>query len=170
MANSVRTPEEWQSVSSREFVERLREVKDRSGFAYRELERRAAENGDVLPHSTLASALKRESLPRREVVESFVRACGRDPEEVDAWVRERDRLARGEQYPQGSAEPRGHGGAVESVAPDRQRRVVGWRGSLVGVVIGTAVTSFGWWLASDVPDSAVPDSAPSRCEASFPAS
>ncbi|MFC9976635.1 LamG domain-containing protein [Spirillospora sp. NPDC127200] len=78
------------------FVAGLRWLKARSGFSYRQLERRAEAAGDTLPRSTAAQALKGRSLPRREVVEAFVRAClgpERTVAEAAYWLAAYDRLA-----------------------------------------------------------------------------
>jgi hypothetical protein len=61
-----------------EFVALLRRLKQRSGLSYRQLERRAAERGEVLPRSTLADVLRQGALPRVETVEVFLRACGQE--------------------------------------------------------------------------------------------
>lgn len=54
----------------------LRGLIDDSGLTYRQLQRRAETHGDTLPPSTLASALKRDTLPRRDLVVAVLRACG----------------------------------------------------------------------------------------------
>ncbi len=64
----------------------MRRLKARSGLSYRALERRAERCGDVLPRSTLQTALAREELPRWPLVAAFVRACGCDPHEASAWL------------------------------------------------------------------------------------
>ncbi|MEU6366928.1 XRE family transcriptional regulator [Streptomyces sp. NPDC046931] len=76
------------------FVESLQRLKERSGLTYRELEERAARNGEMLARSTLAGILRRTSLPRPDLLAAFVRACG-DGERVDAWLDARDRIAAG---------------------------------------------------------------------------
>ncbi|MBM0231560.1 XRE family transcriptional regulator [Micromonospora sp. STR1_7] len=77
-----------------EFVDLLRQLKDRSRLTYRQLEQRAAASGDVLARSTAADILRRSTLPRAEVVAAFVRACGAQ-DQVEAWLRARNRLAAG---------------------------------------------------------------------------
>ncbi|CAM5673237.1 helix-turn-helix domain-containing protein [Streptomyces aurantiogriseus] len=74
------------------FVASMQRLKEHAGLTYRELEERAALNGDVLARSTLADILRRTSLPRPEVLAAFVRACGDGPR-VDAWLDARNRLA-----------------------------------------------------------------------------
>ncbi|WP_280889514.1 helix-turn-helix transcriptional regulator [Streptomyces sp. LBL] len=74
------------------FVESMQQLKERSGLTYRELEERAARNGDVLARSTLADMLRRTSLPRPEVLAAFVRACG-DGQRVGVWLDARNRIA-----------------------------------------------------------------------------
>ncbi|GLZ79547.1 hypothetical protein Afil01_43540 [Actinorhabdospora filicis] len=67
-----------------EFLLLLRGLIDDSGLTYRQLQRRAETHGDTLPPSTLASALKRDTLPRREMLLAVLRAC-----EVPAPLRAR---------------------------------------------------------------------------------
>ncbi|MEU6132436.1 hypothetical protein ABZ805_24940 [Saccharopolyspora sp. NPDC047091] len=52
----------------------------------REIERRAAAHGRTLPRSTLSDALAGKRLPKREVVESLVRACGKGDADVARWL------------------------------------------------------------------------------------
>ncbi|MEK8106713.1 helix-turn-helix domain-containing protein [Micromonospora sp. M12] len=83
-----------------EFIEMLRQLKDRSQLTYRQLEQRAAA-GDVLARSTAAGILRRSTLPRPEVVAAFVRACGAE-DQVETWLQARHRLAVGAYAPTGS--------------------------------------------------------------------
>ncbi|WP_037853536.1 XRE family transcriptional regulator [Streptomyces sp. NRRL S-340] len=76
------------------FVESMRRLKERSGLTYRELEVKAARNGDTLARSTLADVLGRTNLPRPDVLAAFVRACG-DGERVGLWQDARERIASG---------------------------------------------------------------------------
>ncbi|TDC85810.1 hypothetical protein E1193_01845 [Micromonospora sp. KC606] len=78
-----------------EFVTGLRRLRRWSGLTYRQLAARARESGDFLPASTVASALSRTSLPREELVASFVRACGQDEATVQEWLAVRRALAAG---------------------------------------------------------------------------
>jgi Concanavalin A-like lectin/glucanases superfamily len=89
----VPDPEKAQTTA--EFIDQLRRLKAWSGLTYRQLERRASDRGDVLPHSTVATALSRESLPRVELVRALVRACGCDERTTGTWVAVRRRLATG---------------------------------------------------------------------------
>ncbi|MGI5473183.1 helix-turn-helix domain-containing protein [Streptomyces sp. CA-132043] len=75
------------------FMAGLRRMRAQSGLTFRELARRAEAEGRSLPASTLAAALGREKLPRAEVVEGLVRACGCPPDTVAAWLAARSRLA-----------------------------------------------------------------------------
>ncbi|WP_433466340.1 NB-ARC domain-containing protein [Spirillospora sp. CA-128828] len=69
---------------------RLRQLREWTGLSYRELETRSRNMGAFVPRSTLASALRRNALPRQEFVVTVVRACGLDPV---PWARARRRLA-----------------------------------------------------------------------------
>ena len=101
-----------------EFIEMLRDLKDRSRLTYRQLEQRAAAAGDVLARSTAADILRRSSLPRPEVVAAFVRACGAE-DQVETWLRARHRLAAGEFAPPSPAADPPPVDAVTPVAPER---------------------------------------------------
>ncbi|MFD3626086.1 helix-turn-helix domain-containing protein [Streptomyces sp. NPDC058698] len=78
-----------------EYVALLRKLKERSGLTLRRLEQRAAERDDVLARSTLADMLRRDTLPRAELVTALVRACGAE-KELPEWLAARERLAAGE--------------------------------------------------------------------------
>ncbi|MEU1510274.1 XRE family transcriptional regulator [Kitasatospora sp. NPDC005748] len=81
-----------------EFVAYLRQLRQRSGLTYRALERRAAEVGAVLPRSTIAEALRHDLLPRPELLDAFVRACGLG-EDPAVWLAARERLAHEATHP-----------------------------------------------------------------------
>ncbi|MEJ2854117.1 MULTISPECIES: RICIN domain-containing protein [unclassified Saccharothrix] len=89
-AHHLRPPE---AKDAAEFVAAMRALRVRSGYSFRVLERRAASLGEVLPTSTLNSALSRSTLPREQIVVAFVRACGGDEETAAAWARARADLA-----------------------------------------------------------------------------
>ncbi|SFN32321.1 hypothetical protein SAMN04489713_1011153 [Actinomadura madurae] len=80
-----------------EFIAALRRLKAWSGLSYRQLERRAADAGRVLPYSTASTALGRTTLPREELLVAFVLACGLDDGEAASWVAARKRIAVGGQ-------------------------------------------------------------------------
>ncbi|WP_327031823.1 hypothetical protein [Micromonospora ureilytica] len=101
-----------------EFIEMLRDLKDRSRLTYRQLEQRAAAAGDVLARSTAADILRRSSLPRPEVLAAFVRACGAE-DQVETWLRARHRLAAGQFAPPSSAAEPPPVDAVTTVASER---------------------------------------------------
>lgn len=134
------------------FVESMKQLKALSGLTYRELEERAARNGEVLARSTLADVLRRTGLPRPEVLAAFVRACG-DGERVDAWLAARERIASaaGEADPEPSAPP---STALEAPPPTeepmeqeetprqpRNRR----RLTLIGVALALPLLAVGAW-------------------------
>ncbi|MFD9031857.1 RICIN domain-containing protein [Streptomyces sp. NPDC059567] len=81
----------------------LQALKDWSGLTYRDLSARAAALGDVLPRSTVANMLARSTVPREELLTSFVRACGVDPAALESWQTVRKELAaRGVYEPYGT--------------------------------------------------------------------
>ncbi|MFD7630544.1 RICIN domain-containing protein [Streptomyces sp. NPDC059851] len=81
------------SSTTEDFVAALRALKARSGLTLRDLEGRAAARGDVLPRSTVADVLRKQTLPRREWVVAFVRACD-DQERLGEWLGAWQRLAQ----------------------------------------------------------------------------
>ncbi|NUT97536.1 MAG: helix-turn-helix domain-containing protein [Saccharothrix sp.] len=85
--------------SSAEFVSLLRSRREVAGLSYRQLERRARQDGGCLPPSTVATMLRRSTLPGRELVVAYVRACGGDEDEVAAWLAARTRLATAVEVP-----------------------------------------------------------------------
>jgi hypothetical protein len=106
-------PEPCQARTESDFVALLRRLKDWSGLTYRQLETRARRHGVQLPRSTVAAALCRQSLPREEVVEGVVRACGHDPA---PWLKARAGLTRPQAPPLSAAEP-DPGGAPRQLPP-----------------------------------------------------
>ncbi|MGW6567144.1 helix-turn-helix domain-containing protein [Streptomyces sp. NPDC054975] len=86
-------PDPREATDAASFIARLQELKDWSGLTYRELSARAEALGDVLPRSTVANMLARSTVPREELLTSFVRACGAAPGELESWLSVRKELA-----------------------------------------------------------------------------
>ncbi|MGW0467427.1 RICIN domain-containing protein [Streptomyces sp. NPDC003027] len=86
-------PDPREATDPAAFVARLQALKDWSGLTYRELSVRAQARGDVLPRSTVANMLARTTVPREELLTTFVLACGVDPGELDSWQAVREELA-----------------------------------------------------------------------------
>ncbi|MEU9839980.1 hypothetical protein AB0C69_12240 [Actinomadura sp. NPDC048032] len=77
-------------TTEEQFVVGLRRLRERSGLTFKEIERRtSAGSGLPLPSSTLATALHRNTVPRREIVEALVEVCDGD---VARWLTARERL------------------------------------------------------------------------------
>ncbi len=114
-----------------EFVAALRRLKAWSGLSYRQLERRAAEAGRVLPYSTASTALGRETLPREELLVAFVLACGLDDDEAAAWVAARKRIAVGDRVT--ATEPR-------TARRRRWRPAIGWAAVALSLVLAGGTT------------------------------
>ncbi|MFJ7265932.1 helix-turn-helix domain-containing protein [Streptomyces sp. NPDC099050] len=137
--------------SAAAFIALLRELKSRSGLTYRQLERRAADQGGVLARSTLADVLAGKKLPRPELLSDFVRACG-DGARADEWLRSWSRIAaQPPTVPTVPAVPAALTGqtappSAESPAlPGRRRRVLMVL-AVVGVLAAAAVVAgiTGW--------------------------
>jgi hypothetical protein len=116
------------------FVAELRRLKAWSGLSFRQLERNATGNGDVLPSSTAATMLTKNRLPRAEVVAAFVRACG--VADVRPWLLARTRIADG-----------------TATAPAPRGRLSRWRRAVVAAaaltLTFTAGTAFDTVAASE---------------------
>jgi hypothetical protein len=89
------SPLPYETRCPAEFVAQLRLLKQRSGLTYRQLEKRAAERGETLARSTLADTLRRDTLPRPEVLAAFVHACG-EGRRARAWLEQWDSIAAAE--------------------------------------------------------------------------
>lgn len=76
-----------------EFIAAMRALRGWAKLTYRQIERRAQQAGDRLPHSTIATALSRNRIPRESTIASFVRACGGDRHAVELWLAARRRIA-----------------------------------------------------------------------------
>ncbi|WEV23767.1 hypothetical protein OYE22_00170 [Streptomyces sp. 71268] len=102
-----------------EFTAAMRQLKERSGLTYRQIEKRAAEHGEVLARSTLADVLSGKVAPRPELVAAFVRVCG-DGDRVGEWLRARERaLSKGRSQADSAA--------AAATPAQRTRRGVGQR-------------------------------------------
>lgn len=95
-------PESARDVA--EFAALLRSLKKNSGLTLRQLEEKAAANGAVLPRSTVADMLRRDALPRPELLAVFVHACGDGPRLAE-WLSTRERLAAGPYLDRGQPGP-----------------------------------------------------------------
>ncbi|SPF01660.1 helix-turn-helix domain-containing protein [Streptomyces sp. MA5143a] len=142
--------------TSAEYVALLRRLKERSGLTYRQLEQRAAEQGEILARSTLADVLRRDALPRAEVVSALVRACGVPETAVSTWLAVRERLVVTGDAPreaerqgrEGRGAGDGPGGRMRGASGGAVRRVVGGGGGRVfggraGAASLAAVASLG---------------------------
>ncbi|MGW6391552.1 helix-turn-helix domain-containing protein [Streptomyces sp. NPDC055103] len=123
MMPGERVPDPREARNATEFVACLQMLKDRSGLTYRELAARAEARGEVLPRSTVANMLARATVPREELLLTFVRACGVGPGDLQEWQAVRKELAvRGVYEPAGGgrAEAGGSGegsGPAETAGP-----------------------------------------------------
>jgi hypothetical protein len=101
-------PSPQDATTTAMYVDALLRLKNWTGLSYRQLEKRAAAMGDVLPRTTLTAALSRDGLPREELVSALVRACGQDEADIACWVTVRRGLAAAvpATVPTDPAEPR----------------------------------------------------------------
>ncbi|SEC46195.1 RICIN domain-containing protein [Streptomyces sp. TLI_105] len=93
MTPGEQAPDPREVRNPAEFLACLQALKDWSGLTYRELSARAETHGDVLPRSTVANMLARPTLPREELLTTFVRACGVEDGEAEHWRTVRRELA-----------------------------------------------------------------------------
>jgi hypothetical protein len=120
-------------------VEAMRQLKEGSGLTFRELEERAARNGDALARSTIADTLRRQTLPRPEMLAAFVRACG-DGQRVDAWLAARRAVAgRPGTAPAAGPLPEAGGSGDRRARPPKGRPVL-----LAGAVAAAGLAVIGW--------------------------
>ncbi|MFF5936753.1 helix-turn-helix domain-containing protein [Streptomyces sp. NPDC012508] len=120
-------PDPHGATDAASFNARLQALKDWSGLTYRELSARAEALGDVLPRSTVANMLARSTVPREELLTSFVRACGVSPGELEDWQTVRKEIAVRGVYAGETTEPeiawpaetaQASGSAADPSAPD----------------------------------------------------
>lgn len=86
-------PDPADATTPAEFVDAMARLKRWTGWGYRRLEKQAAAAGQILPRSTLTTALSRPTLPREDLVAGFAIACGCDEAEAARWVAARRRIA-----------------------------------------------------------------------------
>ncbi|MET9395670.1 helix-turn-helix transcriptional regulator [Streptomyces sp. NPDC006624] len=138
-------PQQIEDVAG--FIAALCRLKERSGLTYRQLEKQAAERGEVLPRSTLANVLGGKTSPRPELLAAFVRACG-DGERAAQWLETWEELAGRD------------GRAAESDIEGPARHVLSLPTShrglalLVLVVVTVSVAATVWmWVSDGTSDS-----------------
>ncbi|MGI5148286.1 helix-turn-helix domain-containing protein [Plantactinospora sp. CA-294935] len=126
------------------YVALLRQVRCGSGLTYREISRRARETGKTLPPSTLANMLGRNTLPRAELVVTFLTACGTPPEQVASWVDVRRRIAEDGAAATATAAP-ARPSTVHPPSVAGRARVRRWRPALaIGTVALLAIVVLAW--------------------------
>lgn len=150
---SAPSPPEQAGVPA-EFNAALRALRIWSGLTYRQLEEKTATQQTLppLPASTIATALRRATLPREQFVEAFTRACGLGDDDVRQWLEARRRIAV--QASEGEVDD-------DARAPDPTPSVPWWRPVailLAGVVAGVAGT-LGVLAPFDTPSAPPPLSA-----------
>ncbi|GAA2230058.1 hypothetical protein GCM10010232_15450 [Streptomyces amakusaensis] len=141
------SPEPEQARNGAEFVALMRELKRVAGLTYRQLEQRAADRGEVLARSTIASVLGGTALPRPELLAAFVHACG-EGRRVAVWLAARDAVAARQAA----------GAAREEEPPAARRSVFSGRPGRLSALLVTAaaaviVAAAAAWMspASDAP-------------------
>lgn len=127
---STKPPQSAQASTPAEFTAALRALRTWSGLTYRQLESRATAHSDVLPASTMATALGRTTLPRERFVDAFTRACGLSEEEIRLWLQTLRRIDADETAPSrdevdDDQDVSDGGASVRARTPRRWRRVGG---------------------------------------------
>ncbi|MFI6418629.1 helix-turn-helix domain-containing protein [Streptomyces sp. NPDC050842] len=117
MRPAERAPDPREVRNAAEFVACLQALKDWSGLTYRELAGRAEARGEVLPRSTVANMLARATVPREELLVTFVRACGVEPGGLEEWQAVRKELAVRGVYEPDAADPVEGADPVEAADP-----------------------------------------------------
>ncbi|MEV5544491.1 RICIN domain-containing protein [Saccharopolyspora shandongensis] len=142
-------PDPRDARNATEFVAAMRQLRTRTELSFRSLERRAEQNGDVLPSSTTSAALARDKLPRAELVAAYVRACGGDAGTVESWVSARAAIAVGassdpdpdpDPGPEPEPELSGPDDVADDVARSTPRRHIAILAGVALVVGGLATT------------------------------
>jgi hypothetical protein len=165
-----RVPDPANAHTPQEFVDYLRALKTWSGLTYRDLERQAARQGRSLPHSTISSALTRNRLPREELVEALVSACGCDERETERWMTTRRSLAvQQETSPAGEQPANSHENDTPpteeplDARPSSEHRRRSMRVLLVTAAIVVVLTAGGIAILTGSDDRpAQPDSSPTQ--------
>ena len=154
MTGDGRTPDPQEARDAAGFVELLRRLKDASGLTFRELTQRAEAVGDVLPRSTIANMLARTTVPREELLATFVRACGCGPAEADSWLAVRKEIAvHGTRPGAGASEEAGApDGSVAPEGPEPDAPARRRRPPLVAVVAAVALAAVACAVAALGPD------------------
>lgn len=78
------------------FMARLRELRTWSQRSLRDFEQQAAQNGHWLPRASLSDALRRDTLPKPELLDAFLAACGLPKRDRERWTRVHDQLRNGQ--------------------------------------------------------------------------
>jgi hypothetical protein len=124
------------ATTAAEYVAALRELREWSALTYRQLAAKAEASGHVLPASTVAAALGRGTLPRADLVEALVFACGLDGDAAVHWLTIREDIAAGRVSRQGATPtPAEVPAAAPPSPPGRRRR----RPRLMAIAIGMVV-------------------------------
>ncbi|WP_437045530.1 helix-turn-helix domain-containing protein [Streptomyces sp. enrichment culture] len=154
---STKPPQPAQASTPAEFTAALRALRTWSGLTYRQLESRATAQSDVLPASTMATALGRATLPRERFVDAFTRACGLSEEEIGLWLQVLRRIGADESPPSW-----GEGGDDQDVSGDASGQAHAprrWRRA-VGLVSAAGIGAVGALLVSSLVRDVSPPAAP----------
>jgi hypothetical protein len=118
----------------------MRALKNRSGLTLRQMEERATAQGDVLARSTVADLLRRQTLPRPELLAAFVRACG-EQDRLGDWMGAYERLVREATATEDSTLRDAVANASTPGAVPTAGRKTGVRASILAVVIVLAAVA-----------------------------
>jgi hypothetical protein len=103
------------AASIAELAACLRRLRAQAEISYRDLEQWGNHRGTPMPRSTMADVFAGRRLPRKQVLVTYLQACGVDPQTDRRWLAAWSRLAEQRTAPPPAIEPTGQPAAtVES--------------------------------------------------------
>lgn len=86
----------------------LNRLRAQAEISYRDLEQWGSRHGTPLPRSTMADVFAGRRLPRKQVLLTYLRACGVDPQKDRRWLAAWYRLAEQRTAPRQATPPQSH--------------------------------------------------------------
>ncbi|ROO63083.1 hypothetical protein EDC02_5096 [Micromonospora sp. Llam0] len=94
----------------------LSRLRAQAEISYRGLEQWGSRHGTPMPRSTMADVFAGRRLPRKQVLLTYLRACGIDPRTDPRWLAAWTRLAEQRTAPRPASEPIGQQAATQESA------------------------------------------------------